>query len=437
MDGTGALQLLVIAVLIGLSAFFSSAETAFMGTNKIRMKNLADGGDRRAATVLKINENRPKMLSAILIGNNLVNMSASALATIFATEAFGSAFVGVSTGVLTLLVLLFGEITPKGIASLNSDEMALSYSKPIYTLMVVLTPVIWLVNLLSAGVQKLLHIDLNKKQDAITEEELRTIVDMSHEEGVLETEEKKMITNVFDFGDQAARDIMIPRVDMTCVDVDADYQEILDTFRADKFTRMPVYENDTDNIIGILNIKDIFLNMQENSGNATPETFSIRGLMREPLYAFELKKVTKLMNEMKKSSSNVAIVLNEYGSCVGMITLEDIIEEIVGDIHDEYDEEEEEESRNLKISDTEYLVDGAMKLDDVNELLGTELESEDYDSIGGYLTGLFEHLPDAGESITAGRIKFVIDAANETRVEKVRIFLLDEEKAEQPEEKKD
>ena len=419
------LQLIAVAVLIGLSAFFSSAETAFMGANKIKMKNLSDGGDRRAQTVLKISENRPKMLSAILIGNNLVNMSASALATVFATETFGSAFVGASTGILTLLVLLFGEITPKGIASLNSDDMALSYSKPIYTLMTVLTPVIWLVNLLSSGVQKILHLDLNKKQDAITEEELRTIVDISHEEGVLETDEKKMITNVFDFGDRAARDIMIPRVDMTCIDVEADYRELIDTFRAEKFTRMPVYENDTDNIIGILNIKDIFLNMQDSfDGEQRAAEFSVRKLMREPLYAFELKKVSKLMNEMKKSSSNVAIVLNEYGSCVGMITLEDMLEEIVGDIHDEYDEEEEEESKKLKVSDGEYLVDGSMKLDDLNELLGTQLESEDYDSIGGYLTGLFEHLPDTGEHIESDGLRFIIDAANETRVEKVRIFVL-------------
>ena len=425
MDGTSAAQLIVIAVLIGLSAFFSSAETAFMGANKIKMKNLSDGGDRRAQTVLKINGDRPKMLSAILIGNNLVNMSASALATVFATETFGSAFVGISTGVLTLLVLLFGEITPKSIASLNADNMALSYSQPIFLLMTVLTPVIWLVNLLSTGVQKLFHLDLSGKRDAITEEELRTIVDISHEEGVLETGEKKMITNVFDFGDQAARDIMIPRMDMVCIDVEADYREVIDTFRAEKFTRMPVYENDTDNIIGILNIKDIFLKMQDSFDTEyAAGEFSVRKLMREPLFAFELKKVSKLMDEMKKSSSNVSIVLNEYGSCVGMITLEDMLEEIVGDIHDEYDEEEEEEHKKLKIADGEYLVDGSMKLDDLNELLGINLESEDYDSIGGYLTGLFEHLPDAGESIESDGVRFVIDAANETRVEKVRIFLL-------------
>lgn len=420
MDGGSAIQLLVIVILLGLSAFFSSAETALMACNKIRMKNLAEDGNKKAAKVLQVTENQPKMLSAILIGNNLVNLSASALATVFATNTFGSGAVGLSTGILTLLVLLFGEITPKGIASQKSDDIALAYAGYIYFLMQILTPVIYCINLLSQGVQRLLRIDLSKKQDAITEEELRTLVDMGHEEGVIETDEKKMITNVFDFGDQVAKDIMIPRVEMTCVDVETDFQEVLEIFRKERYTRMPVYEEDTDNIIGILNIKDVFLKGQERN-------FSLRSLMRQPLFTFELKKVSKLLNEMRKSSSNVAIVLNEYGSCVGMITLEDMLEEIVGDIHDEYDEEEEEEIGKIRISDHEYLVEGSMKLNDLNEILGTELESEDYDSIGGYLTGLFEHLPNKGEAVIEGGLKFVVEAANDTRVEKVRIFKLDEE----------
>ncbi len=420
MDGGSAIQLLVIVILLGLSAFFSSAETALMACNKIRMKNLAEDGNRKAAKVLQVTENQPKMLSAILIGNNLVNLSASALATVFATNTFGSGAVGLSTGILTLLVLLFGEITPKGIASQKSDDIALAYAGYVYLLMQILTPVIYCINLLSQGVQRLLRIDLSKKQDAITEEELRTLVDMGHEEGVIETDEKKMITNVFDFGDQVAKDIMIPRVEMTCVDVETDFQDVLEIFRKERYTRMPVYEEDTDNIIGILNIKDVFLKGQERH-------FSLRSLMRQPLFTFELKKVSKLLNEMRKSSSNVAIVLNEYGSCVGMITLEDMLEEIVGDIHDEYDEEEEEEIGKIRISDHEYLVEGSMKLNDLNEILGTELESEDYDSIGGYLTGLFEHLPNKGEAVIEGGLKFVVEAANDTRVEKVRIFKLDEE----------
>ena len=420
MDGGSAIQLLVIVILLGLSAFFSSAETALMACNKIRMKNLTEDGNKKAAKVLQVTENQPKMLSAILIGNNLVNLSASALATVFATNTFGSGAVGLSTGILTLLVLLFGEITPKGIASQKSDDIALAYAGYVYLLMQILTPVIYCINLLSKGVQRLLRIDLSKKQDAITEEELRTLVDMGHEEGVIETDEKKMITNVFDFGDQVAKDIMIPRVEMTCVDVETDFQEVLEIFRKERYTRMPVYEEDTDNIIGILNIKDVFLKGQERN-------FSLRSLMRQPLFTFELKKVSKLLNEMRKSSSNVAIVLNEYGSCVGMITLEDMLEEIVGDIHDEYDEEEEEEIGKIRISDHEYLVEGSMKLNDLNEILGTELESEDYDSIGGYLTGLFEHLPNKGEAVIEGGLKFVVEAANDTRVEKVRIFKLDEE----------
>lgn len=423
MDADTGIKLIAIVILIGLSAFFSSSETALVSSNKIKIKHLADSGDKRAAAVLRVTSNQPKMLSAILIGNNLVNISASAIATVFATEAFGSAYVGLSTGVMTLLVLLFGEITPKTTASMNADSMSLMVAGPVGVLMTLFTPVIVIVNGLSAGIQRLFRLDPNKKQESITEEELRTLVDMGHEEGVIESEEKQMITNVFDFGDQVARDIMIPRVDMTCIDVEAGYEELIRLFRKDKFTRMPVYEDDTDNIIGVLNVKDIFLQKAENPGREIP--FDLRSLMREPLYAFELKKVSKLMNEMRKSSSNLAIVLNEYGSCVGMITLEDMLEEIVGEIRDEYDEEEETEHQKIRVSEKEYLVEGSMKLDDLNEIIGSELESEDYDSIGGYLSGLFGHLPQVGESVMEGGFRFVVDAANETRVEKVRIFALD------------
>ena len=263
----------------------------------------------------------------------------------------------------------------------------------------------------------MLHIKPDSRK-AITEEDLRDLVDIGHEEGVIENEEKVMITNVFDFGDQTAKDIMIPRVDMTCVDVASAYDEVMEIFRKDQYTRMPVYEEDTDNIIGIINVKDILLQGRD-------ESFSVRRYMRQPFFTFESKKVSKLLNEMRKSSNNVAIVLSEYGSCVGMITMEDMLEEIVGDIRDEYDEDEEKNLINIKVADNEYLVDGSMRLNDLNELMDTKLVSEDYDSIGGYLTGLLSHLPDTGESVTEDGLKFIIEEANDTRVEKVRIFKLD------------
>ena len=266
MDSGQALQIFIILGLLALSAFFSSSETAMMAVNKIRIRNLADAGLSSAQTLMKVLDNQPKMLSAILIGNNIVNISASSLATIVVTRVFGDMYVGVGTGILTLLVLIFGEITPKTSATLYSETMALRFAKPIYMIMQVLTPVIFIVDKLSQGVLRLLHVDPNKKQDAITEDELRTIVEVSHEEGVIESDEKKMIYNVFDFGDSVAKDIMVPRIDMTFIDVNATFSEVIEVFREVKYTRYPVYEETTDNVIGIINIKDLLLT--ENRRNS-------------------------------------------------------------------------------------------------------------------------------------------------------------------------
>ena len=319
MDSGQALQILIVIGLLALSAFFSSSETAMVTVNKIRVRNLADAGLSSAVVLSKILDNQPKMLSAILIGNNIVNLSASSLMTVIVTKAFGDRFVGIATGVLTLLVLLFGEITPKTTATLYAETIALRFAKPIYALMQVLTPVIFIVNKMSLAVLMVLHIDPNKKQDAITEDELRTIVEVSHEEGVIESDEKKMIYNVFDFGDSVAKDIMVPRIDMTFVDVGATYEEVISVFREEKYTRYPVFEETTDNVIGIINIKDLLL--------AEPgQNFCLRDYLREPLYTYEFKKTTELMVELRKTQNNIAIVLDEYGATAGLITLEDMLE---------------------------------------------------------------------------------------------------------------
>ena len=400
MDSGQALQILIVIGLLALSAFFSSSETAMMAVNKIRVRNLADAGLSSAQTLMKVLDNQPKMLSAILIGNNIVNISASSLATILVTRAFGDMYVGVGTGILTLLVLIFGEITPKTSATLYSETMALRFAKPIYMIMQVLTPVIFIVDKLSQGVLRLLHVDPNKKQDAITEDELRTIVEVSHEEGVIESDEKKMIYNVFDFGDSVAKDIMVPRIDMTFIDVDATFSEVIEVFREVKYTRYPVYEETTDNVIGIINIKDLLLTENQKK-------FCIRDYLREPLYTYEFKKTAELMVELRKTQNNIAIVLDEYGATAGLITLEDMLEEIVGEIRDEYDEDEEDLIR--RIGPREYVVEAAMKLDDLNDQLGLDLESEDYDSIGGFSLGLLDHLPEEGEEVTHKTLRFVVD----------------------------
>ncbi|MCI8510902.1 MAG: HlyC/CorC family transporter [Lachnospiraceae bacterium] len=419
MDSGQALQIVIILGLLALSAFFSSSETAMMTVNKIRVRTLAEAGLGNAQVLMKILDNQPKMLSAILIGNNIVNISASSLLTVLVTRTFGDMYVGIGTGVLTLLVLIFGEITPKTSATLYSESLALRFAKPIYTIMQVLTPIIFVVDKLALGVLKLLGIDPNKKQEAITEDELRTIVEVSHEEGVIESDEKKMIYNVFDFGDSVAKDIMIPRIDMTFMDVEASYEEVVEVFRQEKYTRYPVYEETTDNVIGIINIKDLML-------VKTVKDFSLRDFLREPLYTYEFKKTAELMVELRKTQNNIASVLDEYGATAGLITLEDMLEEIVGEIRDEYDEEEEDLLR--KVGPKEYLVEAAMKLDDLNDQLGLSLTSEDYDSLGGFVIGLLDHLPDEGEEVTFENLRFVVERVERNRIDKIHLYLLEPEK---------
>ena len=388
MDAGDISQIIALVILLILSSLFSSTETALTTVNKIRMRTLSEAGNKKADRVLRVTENQGKMLSAILIGNNVVNLSASSLATSIAIERFGSVGAGIATGILTLLILIFGEIAPKTMATINADQISLWVSGFIEFLMWILTPVIFIVNKLAMGVLLLFRVDPNKSQNAMTEEELRTIVDVGEESGVIETEEKEMIHNLFDFGDSEAKEIMIPRIDMTFVSKDATYQEVIEIFKEDKFTRLPVYEETTDNVVGILNMKDLLL-------CEDPNTFSIDEIMREPYFTFEHKNTADLFMEMRKSSISLAVVLDEYGVTAGMITLEDLLEEIVGEIRDEYDTDEEDAIS--QISDREYLVLGSTNLDDVNDELGTSFQSDDYDTIGGYCLELLDHLPECNE----------------------------------------
>ncbi len=423
LDSSDVIQLIVIIVLLLLSAFFSSAETALTTSNKIRLRSMAEEGNKRAKKVLEITDDSGKMLSAILIGNNIVNLSSASLATTLATKIFGSAGAGIATGILTVLVLIFGEISPKTFATIHADKISLAYAGVISGLMKLLTPIIIIINKLALGFLILLRVDASGAQNTMTEDELRTIVDVSHEEGVIETEEREMINNVFDFGDAQAKEIMVPRIDMTFADINSSYYELLEIFREDKYTRLPVYEDSTDNVVGIINMKDLLLYEDK-------EHFSIRNIMRKPYYTYEHKNTAELLLEMRKSSINIAIVLDEYGATAGLITLEDLLEEIVGEIRDEYDMDEEDPIQ--KINDLEYIVQGSLNLNTLHDMLDLELVSEDYDSIGGYLIGLLDHLPKVGESITTPEgIFFRVEDMEKNRINKIFMKLPQRDSVEQ------
>ena len=415
MDPSDTYQIIILLILLALSAFFSSNETALMSVNRIRLRSLADEGNKRASMALDILEDQmPKLLSAILIGNNIVNISASSLATTLA-YSFGGYMVSIVTLILTVLILIFGEITPKNYATINAEKITLRYIPIFKFLMTIMTPVIFIINLFSRGVMRLMRVDPDAASKAMTEEELRTIVDVSHEDGVIESDEKEMIYNVFDLGDATAKDIMVPRVHVTFADVESTYDELIEIFREDKFTRLPVYKDSQNNIVGIINMKDLLL-YDKN------EEFVIDRFLRKQHFTYETKSISDHLVEMKDSTFNIAIVLDEYGDMAGLITLEDILEEIVGEIHDEYDEKEDELVQ--KISDREYIIEGSMHLDDVNDHLNTELDSEDYDSLGGFIIEHLDRLPVAGdEVITEEGIRLIVEKLDKNRIEKVHVYL--------------
>lgn len=414
MDSQSVTQILILVVLLFLSGFFSSAETSLTTANKIRMRSLAEEGSKSAATVLKLTENSGKMLSAILIGNNIVNISASSLTTTIAYNLGGSA-IAIANAIITVLILLFGEITPKTMATIYADRMALIYAGIINIFMKLMTPVIFIINSLSTGVLLLLRMDPKAQNKTMTETELRTIVNVSHEDGVIESEEKEMIYNVVDLGDARAKDVMVPRVNVTFAELDCSYQELLELFREDKFTRLPVYKDSKDNVVGTINMKDLLL--YDNT-----KEFHIRDILREAYFTYEYKSISELLVEMRQASFNIAIVLDEYGETAGLITLEDILEEIVGEIHDEYDEYEEEKIR--QVGRLEYIVEGSTSLDDLNDSLELSLESEDYDSVGGFIIEHLDRLPECRDEITTEEgIRMVVEKLDKNRIEEVHLYL--------------
>ena len=417
MDTATIIQGIILVILLGLSAFFSSAETSLTTISQVKVRTLIENGNKNAQKLQKVTEQHGKMLSTILIGNNIVNISASSLATTLAISLWGNYAVGIVTGVLTLLVLLFGEILPKNVAMIKAEALALFYAPIIYSLMWILTPVIFIIDHIAGFFMKLLHIDPGKKS-LMTENELRTYVDVSHEDGVIESEEKEIINNLFDFSDSVAKDIMIPRIDMVTIEENAGYDELMAVFRECMYTRIPVYKDDRDNIIGLVNIKDFILVNDV-------ETFRVADIIRDAYYTYEFKKTADLLMEMKETTNNVAFVLSEYGACAGMITLEDLLEEIVGEIRDEYDEDEDEFIK--KVGKDAYLIDGNRKLDDINDELDTELESEDYDSIAGLVLQILDRMPTVGEEVTTpDGIRIKVETVHQNRITKVLLRLPEE-----------
>ena len=407
-------QVILLIILLVMSGFFSMSETALMALSKIRIRHMVEEGVKGAKLVEKLSEDPSKLLGAILIGNNIVNIGASSLATSIAIKAIGPSGVGLVTIIMTILVLIFGEITPKSIAKQKSESVALKVSKPISVIVKIFKPFILGFTAISGLFIKLLGGDPKANEPFITEEELKTMVGVSEEEGLLEDVEKEMIFNVFEFADSQVKDVMVQRVDIIAIDINSSYEEVINIIKREQFSRLPVYNQHIDNIVGILNVKDLIIASQNK------EEFKVSDYMREPYYTFEFKKITELFNEMKKSRNHMSVVLDEYGGNVGIVTIEDLIEEVVGEIEDEYDDEKDDEI--IVIKEDEYIVDGSARLDNIADLIGVTMESEEFDSIGGLIIGELGRFPKKNEEIKVNNIRFIIEDIDKNRIKRVRIF---------------
>ena len=407
-------QIVLLVILLAMSGFFSMSETALMALSKIRIRHMVEDGVKGAKLVEKLSEDPSRLLGAILIGNNIVNIGASALATSIAVKAIGESGVGLVTIIMTILVLIFGEITPKSIAKQNSEKVALAVSKPINIIVKLFKPFIFVFTSISGLFIRLLGGDPKATQPFITEEELKTMVGVSEEEGVLEGVEKEMIFNVFEFADSQVKDVMVQRMDIVAVDINSTYEEVIDIIKREQFSRLPVYNQNIDDVVGILNVKDLIIASQNK------EEFKVSNYMREPYYTFEFKKIKELFSEMKKTRNHMSVVLDEYGGNVGIVTIEDLIEEVVGEIEDEYDDEKDDDI--IVVKEDEYIVDGSARLDNIADLIGVTMESEEFDSVGGLIIGELGRFPEKKEEIKINNLKFVIEDIDKNRIKKVRIF---------------
>lgn len=411
MDST--IQIVLLVFLIFLSGVFSASETALMSLNKIKIRKLEEDNVKGVDTLQKIMEDPSKLLSTILVANNVVNIGASSIATALFMDLVGASGVPIATLVMTITVLIFGEITPKSISTNNPEKIALLICNLMSTMMKILSPIVTVLDLFRKLIFKIFKIEDNSNQPLITEEELLTYVNVSHEEGVIEVEEKEIIQNLFAFGDLQAKQAMVNRMDMVAIEKNISYKELVKVFEEEKFTRMPVYEENIDSIIGIINIKSIaFLNEEQR------KDFNIEKYMIEPFFTYEFKNVSELLQELKVKKTQMAIVLDEYGGTAGLITIENLVEEIVGDINDEFDAEE---SNIVKISDYEYRVKGYTSLIEVNEELDLQLESDEVDSLAGYIIEKIKRFPTKSEELDIEGIRFIVEDVEKNKINTIKI----------------
>lgn len=404
-------QWLAMLALLVFSAFFSLSETALTSVGKMRLRHLAESGDRRAQLIEKMRQDPTRMLVPILVGNNLVNIALSSLATALCLELFGNRGLGIAMLFSTTVILLFGEIMPKAIAACDAETIALRVARPASVAITILTPVALLFNATTSFILRLFG-KTRDERPLITPEEFFTLVDTVEKQGVLDSEEREMIEGVVQFSDTTVDEIMIPRPDILAVSADTSVSEASQILLNGHFSRLPVYQGSLDNVIGFVHVKDLV--KAALAGDNQP----VKSLVRPVIFTPETRKVGDLFKDMRRQGVHIAIVLDEYGSTAGLVTMEDLLEEIVGDIRDEYDTEEDPITT---LSDDVYLVHGKVSLKELGEKTGVCLEEEDVDTVGGYVFHQLGHIPKVGDTVEVDGIKLSVEEMRGRRVSKVRV----------------
>ncbi|VYT88297.1 Hemolysin C [Finegoldia magna] len=411
MDSSSVSQIIALVFLVAMSAVFSSSETAITSVSKIKVRQLDQKDNKNAHLLKKLHDNMQTTISTILIGNNIVNIAASSIATILFTNIFHQNGALISTVVMTVFVLIFGEVLPKTIAQYKNKSVALKFSRFIYFLTIVFKPIVKVLNILTRLVIKL-FIGEDEDSSTLTEEELKTLVEVSEEEGVLKNQETEIMINALELKETLAVDIMTPRTSMASVDIEDAESDLKEIIKNITYSRIPVYEDSIDDIIGVLHIKELAHKIIEDDRD-----FKVRDILKPAFYAYEYIPVVDLFKQMRTKNISISIIIDEYGGTSGIVTMEDILEELVGEIDDEYDNEKEV----TKLSDNEYLVDPEMRIDEVNERFDLDIQSDKFDSIGGFVIELLDRMPKSKDEVEFENLKFVVVNVDKRKITQLMI----------------
>ncbi len=420
----GTLSFVIIILCLIIIALLSSSEVAFIAFNRIRLRSLIEKGDSSAKTAQKIRDEHDRLFSAVILSGNLFTILATSIGTALAINYFGEDHedVGViiATIVMTFLTVVFGELTPKTFAVTHAEKIALLMAKPVELYIKLISPLVWIFSKLSNSIIRLLGGEIKPTPQFLTEEEMKAMISIGEEEGAIEKEEKKMLHKVFEFGDKKVSEAMVPRTEIVAIPEDAVVGDVLELLTTKGYSRYPVIKDTVDNIIGLMYVKDILMKMEKEE---ITRTTPIGPLIRDAYFIPESKMVTELLDEMQKNKFQIAIIVDEHGGTAGLITLEDIMEEIVGGLQDEFEALEAEKEVEV-VDESTFVVSGSTGLDEINDLVGVELRSEEFNTIGGFLFGLFGHLPKVGEQLRYHGLRFLILEMDGKRIEKIKITKL-------------